>query len=137
MTAMSYEESAGAEQGGELDSLLSRWHHWQGGHKATRGFKSKALVVGDYQVSRQYDDLSGALDDDLENATMRKVEFEVSEMKDPHRAAIYCLARALCIGVAVFASPRLPTDPRERADVVAKARVLISARLVGAGVMNA
>jgi len=136
MTAMSYEEWAEMEQGDELESLLSRWHHWQGGYKATRGFKSRALVVGDYQVSRQYDDLSGALDDDLENATMRKIDFEVSEMKDPHRAAIYCLARALCIGAAVFTSPRLPADPKERAGVVAKARVLLVLRLVNAGVMT-
>lgn len=135
MKTMTYAEMTAIDQALDLDSLLARWHHWQKGYKATRGFKSKALVAGDYQVSRQYDDVSGALDDDLENATMMKVDFEASEMPEPYRSAIYVEARALNMGLAVFTSPRLPEDPKERKVVIGKARAMITARLISAGVL--
>jgi len=64
---------------------------------------------------------------------MRVVEFQVSELADPYRSCIHALARALCCGYAAWTSPRVPVEQRK--EVEAKARVLIVARLVGAGVM--
>jgi hypothetical protein len=116
-----------------LDDLLSRWHHWASSRPISRGYAPKSLVCGDYKTSRQYDDANGALDSDLESATMRVVEFQVSELADPYRSCIHALARALCCGYAAWTSPRVPVEQRK--EVEAKARVLIVARLVGAGVM--
>jgi len=116
-----------------LDDLLSRWHHWASHRPISRGYAPKSLVCGDYKTSRQYDDANGALDSDLESATMRVVEFQVSELADPYRSCIHALARSLCCGYAVWTSPRVPAEQRQ--EVEAKARVLIVARLVGAGVM--
>jgi len=118
-----------------LDDILIRWHQWQGGAKVGRGFNNRALVCGDFRVSRQHDDLNGALDDDLENTVMRQVDFEVSEMRDPFKAAIYCLARALVVGAQVFTSPRLPADKAERDAILRQARIILVGRLLSAGVM--
>lgn len=116
-----------------LDDLLSRWHHWGASRPATKGWAPKALVCGDYRTSRQYDDTNGALDDDLDASTMRTVDFQVSELADPWRSAIYALARSLSCGYAVWSSPRVP--PAQRAEIEAAARVKITARLIAAGVL--
>ena len=118
-----------------LDDILSRWHSWQCGYRASRGFSPKSLVTGDYRTSRQYDDVNGALDIDIDAAIMRQVDFEIGEMADPHRTAIYCLARALALGLAVFTSPRLPDDRAELEHIVRNARGILTARLVASGVI--
>lgn len=130
-----YAEMVALDQAATLDDILSRWHSWQGGYKDVRGFKGRALVVGDFRISRQYDSENGALDDDIEDQTMRQVDFEVTEMPDPYRSAIYAQARALSLGVAVFGSARLPADPKQRAAVLGLARVMLIKRLLSAGVM--
>lgn len=118
-----------------LDDLLSRWHHWAAQAKGVKAWAPKALVCGEFRISRQYDDVNGALDDDIEDERMRAVDFQVTEMADPWRSAIYALARNLCTGLAVWSSPRLPVDPACRAAVVTEARVRLAQRLVVAGVM--
>jgi hypothetical protein len=130
-----YAEMVAADRAAALDDILSRWHSWQGGFKAVRGFKGRALVVGDFRISRQYDADNGALDDEIEDAVMQQVDFEVNEMGDPHRSAIYALARALSLGLMVFSSARLPADPREKQIIINTARGILIARLVGAGVI--
>lgn len=118
-----------------LDDLLTRWHSWQQRDTVGKGFNRRALVCGDYRASRQYDDQNGALDDSIESDIMRTVDFQVQQMKDPHRAAIYALARALAVGARVWTSPRLPQDRMERIACIAMARTLLTNRLRSAGVM--
>ncbi len=124
-----------AEQSAILDDLLSRWHHWASSSRVCKGYASRALVCGDYKISRQYDDQNGALDGDLEASTMRAVDFQISEMRDPYRAAIYCQARNLSTGRSVWLSPRLPANPEHRAQIVAAARDMLTKRLTVAGVL--
>ncbi len=123
-----------AQQQAELDDLLIRWHQW---HPPTvgRGWNTKALVAGEYPTSRQYDDANGALDAGLEKIRVQAVDFAVTQMTDPHRTAIYCLARALTVGARVFTSPRLPSSPAEREIVVTEARGMLIRRLKSAGVL--
>lgn len=118
-----------------LDDILCRWHQWASRGSVARGYAGRALVVGDYRISRQYDDQNGALDDDLEHATMKTVDFQVNEMRDPWRAAIHANARALVVGSAVWSSPRLPSDRLKRLHVIAEARVRLTERLISAGVL--
>ncbi len=118
-----------------LDDLLGRWHRWCQQATVGRGHASRSLVVGEYRTSRQYDDANGALDDDLERSTMRTVNFQVSELRDPHRSAIHAQARAIHCGVKVWSSPRLPSDPDARALIVQEARGMLIGRLIAAGVM--
>lgn len=117
-----------------LDEVLCRWHQWQRVSTA-RGFASRSLVCGEYRISRQYDDANGALDSDLEQFTMKTVEFQVGQMVDPFRSAIYANARALVTGVSVWSSPRLPLDRAERAVIVTEARRQLTKRLQLAGVL--
>lgn len=118
----------------QLDGLLAQWHQWQR-QATTRGFNSRALVCGEYRTSRQYDDANGALDSDLEHRTMKQVDFQVLQMLDPYKAAIYANARALASGAMVWSSPRLPQDPAERQAVVIQARGILVRRLQGVGVL--
>ena len=118
-----------------LDDILCRWHHWASSAQFVRGFAPRSLVVGDFKVSRQYDDENGALDGDIEKQIMRTVDFCVVSMMDPHKAAIYANARALVVGCAVFSSPRLPQDRAERMAVIAEARSMLTRRLCDAGVL--
>jgi hypothetical protein len=117
-----------------LDDLLSRWHAWQWDHVG-RGFNRKSLVTGDYRCSRQYDDQNGALDASLDHRQMQAVEFAVRQMVNPHRAAIYVLARALHSGMAMFSSPLLPNDAVQRDLIFTSARQMLTLRLQSAGLM--
>jgi len=117
-----------------LDGLLAAWHQWQR-VQPVRGFGSRALVCGEYVTSRQYDDSNGALDAALEQRTMKSVDFQVSQMVDPFKAAIYANARALAVGCSVWSSPRLPQDAGERQAVVLHARAILARRLQSAGVL--
>lgn len=118
-----------------LDDLLCRWHQWANAVRLSRGWKSRALVVGEYRTSRQYDDANGALDDEIDRTIMRAVDFQVGEMVDPWKAAIHANARALVVGCMVFSSPRLSPDPALRLAQVAEARAQLVKRLTGAGVI--
>lgn len=120
----------------ELDDVLSRWHSWQTAYRGgARGYNSRSLVAGDFRVSRQWDDENGALDSDLESDRMKSVDFQVSEMPEPYRTAIYAEARNLSVGVKAFMSPRLPADPVERSRVIKRAREIIQDRLTNAGIL--
>jgi hypothetical protein len=116
-----------------LDDLLSRWHHYCDNQPACRGYSPKSLVCGDYRVSRQYDDQNGALDSDVESSIMETVNFQISEIDDPHRSCLHALARSIYCGYAVWSSPRIPYEKRK--EVEAAARLMLTARLVSAGVM--
>ena len=122
-----------AERDATLDDILSRWHHWQRRDKVTDGHSGRASTFGESLTSRQYDDVNGALDDELETQTMRQVDFEVSEINDPWRSALHALARSLYTGTAVFHSPRI--QPQDRARITSEAREKMASRLIAAGVM--
>ncbi len=121
-----------------LDDLLSRWHHWQieSSNSTARGHATRSQVVGDYIVSRQHDDVNGALYDDEEQVAMRAVLANVDNMSEPYRSAIYVLARSLYFGHSVISSPRLPKFPAERERVLAHARKWLILRLVSAGLIE-
>lgn len=116
-----------------LDDLLSRWHAW------SRGFKLSAQAMN--PVFRQAlrakgeQTLEAIAEDSWLNGTMKEIDFQVSEMSDPHRTAIYINARNCYTGRSVWISPRLPSDPVARAEVLATARAELVRRLMQAGVM--
>lgn len=121
-----------------LDDLLSRWHHWQTeqSKSTARGHAARSLVVGDYLISRQYDNDNGALYDDEENAAMRAVQANVDNMTEPYRSAAYVMARSQCLGTSAITSPRLPMFPAERDRVLTHARQWLILRLVSGGLIE-
>lgn len=128
-------EIIAADVNARLDDLLSRWDHWAQTQRVTKGYAPKALVCGDFRISRQYDYDNGAMDADIEDGTMKVVHFHLAETPEPYRSALYCQARNLRLGLDVWASPRLPGDPMARAQVLASGRSMIVKRLTLAGVM--
>lgn len=132
---LTYQQQIAADRAAQLDDLLSQWHQWAASKRGVRGYASRALVCGEYRVSRQYDDVSGALDAELDNSTMKTIDFQTTEMPEPYRSAIYALAKNLTTGHSVFLSPRLPTAKEARDMVIAQARQMLTARLISAGVL--
>ena len=88
-----------------------------------------------YRASRQNDDTNGAFDAEMNSRTMRDVDFHVTEMRDPHRTAVYLNARNLALGLKVFRSPRLPQDEMACLKIIAEARDILMGKLEKAGVL--
>lgn len=117
-----------------LDDLLSRWHSWAKGF-AICPQPSADPMFRNAKSSRGWDTEGEIIDGELNASTMEGLDFEVGEMADPHRSAIYANARNLASRHTVWSSPRLPTDPAERAILVLEARNMLTKRLLRAGIM--
>ena len=127
---------ASARTNSDLDGVLQDWHAWESQYTPTRGFATRALVVGEFRISRQYDDSNGALDDDLHNRRMRDVAFEVGELPTDQRYAICDYTKGLSVGGAmVWRNPRLPSDDAERLTILRQAKQALIAKLVGRGIL--
>ena len=117
-----------------LEDLLSRWHAWGKSYKANQQAPSDPMFRN-AKTGRGWDSIDEIIEDDLMGSTLEAIDFHVSEMQDPHRTAIYFLARNLYTGRSVWLSKRLPEDPLERGVIVAEARNQLTRRLMAAGVM--
>lgn len=122
------------EQHDILDALLSEWHHWARAEplQPSRGADP---MFRNAKSSKGWDSTSEVIEDEIRDKTMKAIDFQVSEMHDPHRSAIYIHARNCCTGRNVWLSPRLPADPMERAVILMEARNQLTRRLLGAGVL--
>ena len=118
-----------------LDDLLCRWAQWCRPVNVGRGYGHQALVCGQFRTSRQYDDANGALDEDLDHAMLKQVDYEISQIPQPENTALHAEGRRLVVGVDVYLSPRLPVDPVKRSELTGRARGLLVVRLGNAGVM--
>lgn len=117
-----------------LEDLLARWHAWGKNYKANQQ-TPRDPIFRDAKSGRGWDSTDEIIEDELMGSTMEAIDFHVSEMKDPHRSAIYILARNCYTGRSVWISPRLPADPLERGTVIAEARNQLTRRLIDGGVM--
>lgn len=116
-----------------LDDILSRWHHHSSGYNPMKAPGADPMFRN-AKSGRGWDTGEG-VDDALNNSTMERVDFEVSEMADPHRTAIHINARNCATGRNVWSSLRLPVDPLACAAMVCDARALLTVRLAAAGVL--
>ena len=105
-----------------LDDLLSRWAHWCRPVGLGRGFNGTAVVVGQFQISRQYDDANGALDSDTSSRIMDDFSEAVFKLIPPYSYAIQMQARNLATGHWVWRHPRLPPPGDELKEIVTVAR---------------
>ena len=136
MTAMTMAEYTAARRAEDLEHVLIVWHNWSQSAQIARGYRETSAGAGLYQASRQYDDVNGVLDDDIDAERCKVVQFHVEHLAPTHRIAIYILARNLTTGRSVWMSPRLPQDKAERERVVMEAREQLTARLVSAGLIE-
>jgi hypothetical protein len=117
-----------------LDDLLSRWHQWAKGFKVCPEPGADPMFRG-VKSGRSWDSTAEIIEDELSSSTMEAIDFQVSEMAEPGRTAIYVNARNCYTGRSVWLSPRLPQDPAIRAVILLEARTELIRRLLRAGVM--
>ena len=117
-----------------LDALLGEWHRWARGYSPVPT-SGAAPMFRNAKSSRGWDSASEVVDDEVNASTMRSIDFQVGEMNEPHRSAIYVHARNCSTGRMVWSSPRLPTCPMERSLIVAEAKNMLARRLLSAGVI--
>lgn len=86
---------------GRIGPLLARWHQWRRAYSHERGYARAALL----RACR--DD-----EDELEHLTMTAMEAAIATMPADLQLALQHVARAECLGVEVFTTPRLGPDPR-------------------------
>jgi hypothetical protein len=121
----------------DLDYWLARWWGWRERPNVSEGYYTAGPATKQYRTSRQYDDQNGALDEDVDCKILEQFDHEIHQLEQDQRIAVQYEARRLNIGVAVFMSPRLPTDKAELAAVILMARAILTTRLVAAGVLSA
>lgn len=117
-----------------LDDLLSRWHSWARGYSPIPRCGADPMFRN-AKSGKGWDSTSDVIEDELNGKIMEAIDFQVSEMKDPHRSAIYIHARNCSTGRNVWMSPRMPANPEERALILMEARNLLTRRLMNVGVM--
>jgi hypothetical protein len=121
-----------------LDQILIEWHTWGSAKAAYRGvlgYPPKAMVCGEFNISRQYDDQHGMLDAYVDNLTMSAVEKQVEQIENPHNIALRIEARNLATRCYVWSSPRLPADPGQRRIIIRAAREILTTKLLTAGIL--
>jgi len=117
-----------------LDDILSRWHH-HCKHYSPVPIAGADPMFRNAVSPKGWDSTADIADDTVNAAQMKAVDFHVSEMRDPHKAAIYILARNCYTGREVWFSPRLPADKEERRVIVLEARNELCRRLMAAGML--
>lgn len=125
-----------------LDDLLARWHHWMTGTPINGVDRLDDPAFRDARSRSGWDSSDDVMDREVEKKLMKAIDFHVGGdsrgqggMSDPHRTAIYFLARNCCTGVKVWESVRLPKDPLELGVVIQEARNILTKRLIKAGVL--
>lgn len=116
-----------------LDDLLSRWHAWCRSYAP--GTRSADPMFRHALRARGEQTLEAIAEDTWLDGAMKAIDFQVSEMAEPGRTAIYVNARNCYTGRSVWLSPRLPQDPATRAVILLEARTELIRRLLRAGVM--
>lgn len=117
-----------------LNGLLADWHQWMQGYQAVAGHGTSAMFTG-VRSSRQWDSESDLVDVALHNEQMKAVDFHIGELCSVYRTALCINALNLATGRSVWTSARLPTDAKQRAEVLQAARTGLICRLRDAGIV--
>jgi hypothetical protein len=104
-----------------LIELLMLWWRHESQWSPVQGYPVECPSTAGYRASRQYDDANGSFDTDARGRIARNIGAIVDAMQEPHRTALYTLARNRSTGVQVWKSSRLPADQTERARIVSQA----------------
>ena len=109
--------------------LLALWWKYESGWNHVQGYPTECPSTAAYRSSRQYDSDNGAFETDTRGMFIRHVSGVIQNMDDPHRTALYVLAKNLVTGEKVWTSARLPDNKDARIRITAEAVELFS-RLV-------
>ena len=110
-------------------ALLALWWKAESQWTPVQSYPTECPSCRDYRASRQHDDTNGADETDARGMLIRHIGEAVNSIEEPHRTALYLLARNQATGVTVWRSARLPADDVERAALVAVAVELFCDRV--------
>ena len=119
-----------------LNSLLAQWHQWGMRCSMGKGYPTRDLTCRAAHASRQYDDVNGALDTDIDNSVMEAFDHAAYRVPQPWLTALQIQAKNLSTGASVWRSPRLPVDTLERAILTTEARNKLMRELMKDGVLS-
>jgi hypothetical protein len=105
----------------DLLEALVFWWRFEKGWIPVEGYPTECPSTAGFKASRQHDDTNGAFDTDERGRWAQQIGHAVNRVPQPHRTALYVLARNRATGASVWMSPRLPADDVERAQMVADA----------------
>lgn len=118
-----------------LDDLLADWHIWSSGYSVVPMYGACAMFKA-AKSPKHHDTTADIADDAIHRLNMDAMDFTILGDKsgygglvEPYRAAVTCYARNLVSKVAVWASPRLPTDRLERIAITNKALEMLENKL--------
>jgi hypothetical protein len=109
--------------------LLSLWWRAEKQWTPVQAYPAECPSTRGYRASRQYDDGNGAAETDSRGVLIRHISGVIHSIEDPHRTALYLLAKNKATGADVWRSERLPADSGERAALVADAVALFIAKV--------
>ena len=106
--------------------LLVLWWRYESGWLPVDGFPRECPSCSDYLTSRQYDGDNGAFETDERGRLAMSIGHLVNAMAEPHRTALYIIARNRATGVSEWQSDRLPQDKDDCAEVCATALAMFA-----------
>jgi hypothetical protein len=118
----------------KFDDILARWHVWAKGYSVVP-IAGADPMFRNAKAGRCWDSADDILEAEINSKIMKDVDFQLSEMTEPHRSAIYETARNIATGKTVWRSPRLPASVEERSIVLLEARNQLMRKLMSAGVL--
>lgn len=118
-----------------LSGLLCDWHNYCQHTAHKHGFAGKAAGFGQCRSSSQYDWQNGVEDEMVDRRIMQGFDAAIQRVAQPWFTALQFEARNLAVRHQVWASPRLPADPEERAVLILEARVRLLKELAKDGVL--
>ena len=114
--------------------MLCDWYRWAKGYQHVGGINSSPMFR-EVKMGRQWDTVDEIISSDLVHSQMEAIDHIVMAMCEVYRTSLQFQARNLYTGKYVWTSPRLPTDPKERAVILADARQALGAKLRDAGIL--
>jgi len=117
-----------------LNSLMCDWHRWAMGYQHVGGINTSPMFR-EVKNGRQWDTIDEIIDGDIENSRMEAIDHIIMGLCDVFRTSLQIQARNLYTGRSVWSSARLPQDMGERQQILADARMALSAKLRDAGIL--
>lgn len=118
-----------------LSGLLADWHRFCTHTASKGGYPGKAPGFGQCRSNSQFDWQNGVEDEMVDRRIMQGFDAAIQRVAQPWFTALQFEARNLAVRYQVWASPRLPTDPREREVLILEARVRLLKELAKDGVL--
>lgn len=115
----------------DILDMLAFWWRYESAWLPVAGYPEECPSTRGYKASSQYDTDNGAGETDARGLLAKRIGHAVASIQEPHRSALYVLARNRATGASVWISPRLPTDDTQRAQLVADAVDKLAAMVGG------